>query len=154
MSLTRHYASYTSARSKLRGVLDAARAGLVTTVSRDTERYVVLDAEVLRQQLLQLLPTTAVVVAEGGGWSAFLPGVPVHGDAETFDEAITDLMEALREYAHDWNGDLSGAPNHRRHGPLVELVELSSDSQLRDWLLDATPDTARPDAGDDRLTNA
>ena len=146
MSLVRHYPSYTVARSNLRGVLDAARAGLVTTLIRDTERYVVLDADVLRQQLHQLLPSSAVVVAEGAGWSAFLPGVPIHGDAETFEEAITDLIEALREYARDWNDDLHAAPNHRRHGSLVELVELSSDSQLRNWLLDTTPDTARTGA--------
>ena len=154
MSLTRHYTSYTSARSNLRGVLDAARAGMVTTVSRDNERYVVVDAEVLRQQLFGLLPAKAVVIAEGGGWSAFLPSVPVHGEAETFEEAITDLIEALREYAHDWNDDLRTAPNHHRHGPLVELVELSTDSQLRNWLLDTTPDTARADTDNDRLADA
>lgn len=155
MSLIRHFSSYTSARSNLRGVLDAARAGLVTTIVRDSERYVVLDAEVLREELSQFLPARAVVVvAEGGGWSAILPGVPVHGDAATFEEAIADLIQALREYAEDWNEDLHAAPNHRQHLGLVELVELSSDEQLRDWLLDSTVDSATAGAGTDRLVTA
>lgn len=154
MSLTRHFSSYTSARTNLRGVLDAARAGLVTTVVRDSERYVVVDAEVLREELSQLLPSRAVVVAEGGGWSAIVPGVPVHGDAATFEEAATDLIQALREYAEDWNEDLHAAPNHRQHRALVELVELSSDEQLRDWLLDSAEDSATASAGTDRLVTA
>lgn len=147
MSLPRHFASYTSARTHLRGVLDAARAGLVTTVVRDTERYVVIDAEMLREELSRLMPSRAVVVAEGGGWSAIVPGVPVHGDAATFDAAIADLIQALREYAVDWNEHLHAVPNHRQHRTLVELVELSSDAQLREWLLDST---AHGGAGTDR----
>ncbi|MGI9155610.1 MAG: hypothetical protein ACR2FG_03095, partial [Marmoricola sp.] len=136
MSTPRHFASFTAARSNLRGVLDAAREGLVTTVVRDNERFVVVSADSLRSELSRLLQSRAVVVAEGGGWSAVLPGVPVHGDAATFDEALDDLVEALREYAEDWNNRLHQAPNHAQHRSLVELIELSDDAQLRDWLLD------------------
>lgn len=153
MALTRHFSSYTSARTNLRGVLDAAHAGLVTTVVRDGERYVVLTAGALREQLSQLLPSRAVVVAEGGGWSAIVPGVPAHGDAPTFEEAIADLILALREYAEDWNEDLHAAPNHRQHRAMVELVELSSEEQLRDWLLHSAADPAAS-AGADRLVTA
>lgn len=154
MSLTRHFSSYTSARTNLRSVLDAAHAGLVTTVVRDNERYVVLDAEVLRGELGQLLQSRTVVVAEGGGWSAIMPGVPVHGDAATFEEAIADLIQALREYAEDWNEDLHAAPNHRQHRALVELVELCSDEQLRDWLLDSVADSTAPSGGTDQFVTA
>jgi hypothetical protein len=131
----RHFETFTKARTNLRGVLDAARAGLVTTVTRDQERFVVVSAESLGQDLRRLLPSQAVVVAEGGGWAAFIPGLPVHGDADTFDDAIDDLIVALREYAEDWNERLHAAPNHAQHRSLVELVELSDDEQLRDWLL-------------------
>jgi hypothetical protein len=144
MSVRRHFSSYTAARTHLREVLDAAHAGVVTTVRRDRERYVVLDAEDLREQLARLLPSQAVVVAEAGGWSAFVPGVPVHGDAVSFDEAVRDLVEGLREYAQDWNEDLRTAPNHRQHRALVQLVERSSDAQLRDWLLDSASDAEQP----------
>lgn len=64
-----------------------------------------------------------------------LPGLPVHGDGETFDEAIDDALAALREYAEDWNTRLRLAPNHAQNHALVELVELSDDDQLRDWLV-------------------
>jgi predicted RNase H-like HicB family nuclease len=135
MSTPRHFDSFTSARSNLRGVLDAAHEGLITTVVRENECFVVVVADSLRRELSRLLPSRAAVVAEGGGWSAVLPGVPVHGDAETFDEAIDDLIDALREYAEDWNTRLHRAPNHQHRRSIVELVELSDDAQLRDWLL-------------------
>ena len=88
---------------------------------------------------MRLRPAQATVVAEGGGWSAVLPGLTVHGEGETFEQAIDDLLEALREYADDWNDRLLNAPNHREHWPVVELVELASDDQLRAWLLGEQP---------------
>jgi predicted RNase H-like HicB family nuclease len=131
----RHFASFTEARNQFRSVLDAARAGLVTTVVRDKERFVVVAADHLRDELARLRPSQALVAAEGGGWSVMLPGLPVHGDGETFDDAIADTIVALREYAEDWNARLHAALNHRGHRSVVELVELSTDEQLREWLL-------------------
>jgi antitoxin of RelE/RelB toxin-antitoxin system len=138
----RHFDSFTEARKQLPRVLDAAHEGLVTTVTRDQEMFVVVSADTLGKELRRLLPPRTVVVAEGGSWAAFLPGVPVHGDAETFDAVIDDLIAALREYAEDWNDRLHTAPNHRQHRSLVELVELSDDGQLRAWLLDNPQPTA------------
>jgi predicted RNase H-like HicB family nuclease len=144
VSIPRHFDSFTTARTNLRSVLDAAHEGLITTVVRENERFVVVAADSLRRELSRLLPSRAAVVAEGGGWSAVLPGVPVHGDAETFDQAIDDLIEALREYAEDWNIRLHQAPNHQQQRSIVQLVELSDDDQLRDWLLgrDTSPGAA------------
>jgi len=134
----RHFLSFTEARKNFRCVLDAAHEGVVTTVIRDKERFVVLTADARGAELRRLLPSQTVVVPEGGGWAAFLPGVPVHGDADTFDEAIDDLIDALRQYAEDWNERLHAAPNHAGHRSLVELVELSDDDQLREWLVGRT----------------
>lgn len=136
-----HYGSFTAARNNLRSVLDDAHAGRVTTVQRDSERFAVVDAGQLVTTLMRLRPAGATVLAEGGGWSAFLPGLPVHGDGATFDDAIEDFLDALREYADDWNARLLNAPNHREHWPVVELVQLASDDQLRGWLLAAEPAT-------------
>ena len=154
MAPIRHFPSYTAARARLRDVLDAAHAGLVTTIARDRERYVVVDADVLRAELGRLLPSQAVVALEGGGCSVFIPGVPVHGDAETFDEAVADLIGALREYAEDWNDELHQAPNHRQHRALVELVELSTDEQLREWLLSSAGGATADVEGPERLVPA
>lgn len=134
----RHFDSYTSARTNFRAVLDSANAGLVTTVDRDRERYLVIAGDQFREQLARLRPSNAQVLHEGGGWTVIVPGLPVHGDAETFEEAIEDAIEALREYAEDWNDRLRLAPNHADNQVEVSLVELSTDDELRSWLLGGT----------------
>jgi predicted RNase H-like HicB family nuclease len=106
----------------------------VATVQRETDRAAVVDAERLRVSLVGVLPAPQVV-AEDGGWSVFLPGVPIAADAATFDEAIDEMIIALREYADDWQGRLLDAPNHRNNWALVQVVELSGDEQLREWLV-------------------
>lgn len=78
-----------------------------------------------------------MVSAENGGWSIFLPGVPVAVDAATLDEAIDEMVLALREYADDWRARLRDAPNHRGNSALVRAVECRDDAQLRAWLSDA-----------------
>ena len=83
------------------------------------------------------MPSRAAVVAEGGGWSVFIPGLPVAADGPTFDEAIEEMVQALRDYADDWQDRLLNAPNHRDNWGLVQLICLSDDSQLRDWLAGA-----------------
>lgn len=133
--MDRHYATFTDARARLRDLLDSAHSGRVTTMARDRERFAVVDATILREQLSKVRPSNAAVAAEGGGWSAYLPGVPVHGEGENLDAALDDLIEALREYADDWNNRLKDAANHRENWALVTLVELSDDDQLRQWIV-------------------
>ena len=108
----------------------------VVGVGRDREPFGVVDASVLR-------PSHAVVAAEGGGWSAFLPGVPVAGEGTIRDDAVADLIDALREYAADWNDRLLDAPNHREQWAVVALVELSEDDELREWILAPGPALTR-----------
>jgi len=76
------------------------------------------------------------VVAEADGWSAFVPGIPVTGAGGTYDDAVADVADALREYAQDWVR-LQHAPNHRDNWGLVQLVNLSDDDQLRLWITGA-----------------
>jgi hypothetical protein len=106
----------------------------VATVQRETGRAAVVDADRLRASLIGVLPSPHVV-AEGGGWSVFLPGVPVAADASTFDDAVDEMVLALREYADDWQERLLDAPNHRNNWALVQVIELSDDTQLREWLV-------------------
>ena len=129
------YDSFTEARVHLKDLLDAARRGLIATVRRDTERAAVVDAERLRSVLARLYPSHAQAVAEAGGWSIFVPGLPVAADGATFDEAVGEMIDALREYVEDWQERLLDAPNHRNNWGLVQLIGLSDDDQLRDWLV-------------------
>lgn len=129
-----HYDSYSEARAHLKDLLDAAERGRLATVRRDAVTTAVVDVERLRHFLAALVPSRAQVVHEAGGWSVFVPGVPVAADGSTFDDALLEMVDALREYAEDWQERLLDTPNHRQHWGLVQLIGLSSDSQLRDWL--------------------
>ncbi len=130
-----HYDSYTEARNNLKNLLDAAENGQVATVRRESATTAVLDAARLRYFLASVVPSRAQVVQEAGGWSVFIPGLPVAADGATFDEAVDEMVEALREYAQDWQDRLLHAPNHRENWGLVQLISLSDDDQLREWLV-------------------
>ncbi len=134
-----HYDSYTEARAHFKQLLDAAERGKVATLRRDGARTAVVDVERLRRSLATLAPSGAQVVSEGGGWSVFIPGLPVASDGGTFDEAVDQMIDALREYADDWQERLLEAPNHRDNWGLVQLISLSDDHQLRDWLVGSGP---------------
>lgn len=129
-----HYESFTDARTHLKTLLDAARRGRLATVRRDATTSVVIDSERLRS-LLEATSSPAQVVAEGSGWSVMIPGMPVAADGAGFDDAIDEMIDALREYAADWNERLLDVPNHQQHWSVVALVGLSTDAQLREWLV-------------------
>jgi predicted RNase H-like HicB family nuclease len=132
-----HYDSYSDARAHLKDLLDAVERGRTATVRRESVSAVVLDARRLRHFLASVVPSRAQVVAEAGGWSVFIPGLPIAADGPTFDEAIDEMAQALREYAQDWQDRLLDAPNHRDNWGLVQLICLSDDNQLHDWLTGA-----------------
>jgi predicted RNase H-like HicB family nuclease len=133
-----HYDSYSEARTHLKDLLDAAHRGRVATVRRDDVRAAVVDVERMRYFLASVVPSRAQVVPEADGWSVFIPGVPVAADGATFEQAIMEMVDALREYAEDWQDHLLDAPNHRDHWGLIQLISLSDDEQLRDWLVAAS----------------
>jgi hypothetical protein len=129
------YDNYTDARTHLKDLLDAAQAGRVATVRRDSAKAAVLDVVRLRRLLASLIPSRAQVVPEAGGWSIFIPGLPVAADGASFDAAVMEMIDALREYSDDWQERLLDVPNHRENWALVQLIALSTDEQLRDWLV-------------------
>ncbi len=133
---TMTFDTYSKARQHLKDVLDAAASGRPVVVRRDNIATAVVDADRLRRLLGQGYPRPEVV-SEAGGWSVFIPGVPVAADGATFEEALGEMADALREYAEEWEGGLRHAPHHRDNWPLVQLVGLSSDQQLVDWIAGA-----------------
>jgi len=130
-----HFDSYTEARARFKELLDAAERGRVATVRRDATTSAVVDGERLRYFLAKMCPSKAEVVGEQDGWSVFIPGLPLATDGNTLDEALTDMVDALRDYAEDWQERLLDAPNHRENWGLVQMISLSSEEQLRSWLV-------------------
>lgn len=130
-----HYETLTEGRKHFKDLLDAAETGRPASVRRDARRAAVVDAERLRDALSLLRQSNAEVVAEADGWSVFIPGLPVAADGPTFEDASDDMVVALREYAEDWSDHLLHAPNHADNWALVQIIDLSTDEQLRDWLV-------------------
>ena len=126
--------SVSEARQKFKDVLDAAVEGRPVTVSRGQRHVAAVDADRLTDVLTRLIPAKARLVAEGGGWSIMLPNLPIAADGATLDEALDEMVDALRDYAHDWTDRLRLAPNHADNWGLVQIIEMSSDKALKDWL--------------------
>jgi hypothetical protein len=125
--------SVAEGRAHLKELLDAAAHGIPAGLRRDREGFAVVDAARLRHYLSSV-SRSAEVVAEAAGWSVFIPGTALAADGQTLTEAIADMVDALREYAADWIDHLSTTPNHADNWGLVQLVVLSTDDELADWL--------------------
>lgn len=130
-ALTFH--SYSEARGRLKDVLDAAAVGVPVLVRREGTEAAVVDARRLRYALARLCPRPEAV-AEDGGWSLFISGLPLAADGATFQDAAEEMVDVLREYADDWQDHLKDAVNHRESWGLVQLIELSDDDQLKEWI--------------------
>jgi len=135
---TVEYSGVADARAHFKDILDAAMAGTPASIRRDSQQVAVVDAARLRFFLASVAPR-AEVVAEAGGWSVFIPGLPIAADGDTFEAAIDEMVDALREYAEDWVSHLRHAPNHVDNWALVQLVALSDDQTLSGWLTGGTP---------------
>jgi hypothetical protein len=127
------YQRVTDARDGFKNLLNGAADGTPVTVRRDGERFAIVDAARLRHFLASIGPR-AEIVHEDGGWSLFFPGLPIAAEGDSLDELYEDAIGVLREYAEDWVERLHLAPNHSANWGLVQLVALSTDGELLDWL--------------------
>lgn len=127
------YAS-SEARQHWKEVLDAAKDGRAVIVRRDDATAAVLDADRLRHFLASVVPSGAVVVPENDSFSIYLKDQPIAADGVTLDEAVAEMVMALRTYSVAWHDILGNAVNHRDNWGLVQLIDLSTDEQLRVWL--------------------
>jgi hypothetical protein len=134
MSTAAHYPTLRAGRDHLKDVLDAATEGRPASVTRDQTRIAAVEATRLAHFLAQVRPANAEVVAEDDGWSVFIPGLPIAADGQSLDEALDEAVLALRDYADAWSERLRLASNHADNWALVQIVEFSSDEQLKAWL--------------------
>lgn len=128
------YGSFTEARRSLKDILDAAENGAVVSIERGNRVSVVADRDRLRDYLVGTLISNVQVVADEAAWVILMPDTPFAAEGVTLDQAVDDLIDNLREYAGEWSEHFRVAPNHANNWALVQLVTLSTDDQLRDWL--------------------
>lgn len=128
------YSTVAQARAAFKHVLDDSARDVPVTINRDGYTAAVVPAERLRELLVRSVRAGVEVGREGDRYFALMPDRPFASDGATLAEALDDLADALREYAADWHDRLRQAPNHAGNWDLVQLVELSSDEQLREWL--------------------
>lgn len=130
--LTR-YDSFSFARANFRSLLDTAGSGRIVLIRRAGGAVAVLSEEHVRSLLVSRVGSPVEMVFEDGAWEAFIPGLPLAAEATSPEVAVDELILALREYAEDWHDHLGRADNHAENWPLVELVGISDDDQLRAW---------------------
>ncbi|WP_227008107.1 type II toxin-antitoxin system HicB family antitoxin [Pseudarthrobacter sp. AB1] len=135
MTAMAHFPTLRSGREHLKDVLDAAASGRPASISRDDVRISAVDAARLVEFMAKVRPANAQLVPEAGGWSVFLPGLPIAADGATYDEALDEAVLALRDYADAWTERLRLAPNHANNWGLVQLVEAATDERLKAWLV-------------------
>ena len=134
MPLVADYKSFTDARSHLKEVFDATARGRTVTVQRDGQLSAVMPVDRLRTYFSRTVSPRVRVTREGDRTIALMDGRPFVSEGADVDGALADLALSLREYAEDWDDRLEHAPNHAGNWALVQLIKLSTDEQLLEWL--------------------
>ena len=134
MAITADYPTYSRAREHFKDMLDATADGRTVTVARDGQLSAMLPVDRLRDYFSRTVSPRVSVYREGDHVVAAMEGRPFVSEGTDVDGALDDLVLTLREYAEDWNDRLRHAPNHQTAWGLVQLVTLSTDDELREWL--------------------
>ena len=133
-NITVDYPTFSEARKDLKRVYDVSESGRTVTLGRDNYVAAVVNAERLRDFFSRTVSPRVQAQFEDGVWVAYMEGRPFVSEGSTLAEAVADLVASLREYSEDWEDRLQTAPNHAGNWGLVQLVHLSSDDQLTDWM--------------------
>ena len=129
-----HFATLSEARAHMPQLTDDAISGRPVSYFRDGRQVAAVDADRLRDALSQLHPARAEVFREGGLVGMVISDLGLAVEGVTFDDAISELVIALREYAADWNDHLLNAVNHANNWGIVQVIALSTDEELAGWV--------------------
>ena len=128
--------SSTEARTHWRDIMNASDKGLPVSIGRHGATVsAVTDAERLRKYLSQTLDPHTLTFFEDGLHAIVLEQLGFASEGASLEAAIEDMIVQLREYADDWGTHFSAAPNHADNWALVQLISLSSEAHLREWLI-------------------
>ena len=129
------YDRFTDARTHLKELLDAAEEGRPAAVVRQDRATVLVDRQRFVRYLMALNAGRVELVPDGDAWLAIIADTPIAAEGDDAADAIDELIDAVRDYAADWSDRLRLAPNHEQNWGLVQLVDHSSDDELRVWML-------------------
>lgn len=128
------YDRFTEARTHLKELLDAAEQGRPAAVTRHDRSTVLVDRPRFVRHLMALNAGRVELVPDGDAWLAVVADSPISAEGDDAADAIDELIDAMREYAEDWSARLRLAANHEQNWGLVQLVDHSSDDELRAWI--------------------
>ncbi len=129
------YDRFTDARTHLKELLDAAEEGRPAAVVRQDRSTVLVDRPRFVRYLMALNAGRVELVPDGDAWLAVVADSPISAEGDDAADAIDELIDAMREYAEDWSARLRLAANHEQNWGLVQLVDHSSDDELRAWII-------------------
>jgi predicted RNase H-like HicB family nuclease len=122
------FRTLSASRTALTTIFDRAEAGSATVMGRRGHSPVaVLPVDRADEALAANFPLDPKVSFGAGGVAAWIAELPVHAQGATIEEAGQALVEALREYADDWESSLRHAPNHAENWGYVFRVRLRPD---------------------------
>lgn len=130
------YPKISQARAAISEIYSTVERHLVVGIQREGDAPVsVIRRDNLKEALRALSPLNPQVrFAKNGTVSMWLEGLPISSQGSSFSNAGTELIEALRDYAQTWVEELKNYPNHNERWGLANLVLLSDDSELREFL--------------------
>ena len=134
MSIVADYGTFTEARTHLKDVFDANARGRTVTMQREGQLSAVMPAERLRAYFFRTVTPRVRVTREDDRTIALMDDRPFVSEGADVNDALADLALSLREYAQDWEDRLERAPNHASNWALVQLIKLSTDEELLEWL--------------------
>lgn len=75
----------------------------------------------------------ATIIDHGVGWSVIFEDQPLAAQGATRADAIASMIDELRLYSSSWP-TLARTPEHAANWPLAQLVAVSTDAQLAEWI--------------------
>ncbi len=111
------------ARDNLKEVLDRAESGGVAVVHRH-DSVVVLRRKAVSDALRAVAAIPVLSAVTDGQFSFWVDGAPVHAVGSNLDEAESNFLDALVDYAELWFEELSSAPNHEQFANLALLTAM------------------------------
>lgn len=133
------YEKVTDARAHLKDLLDASEQGRTAVVRRRGQATALVDRQRFVHFLQVLNAHRVRLQPDGDAWLAYVDGAPLAGEGATAEEAVDDLIDALRDYSQDWGDRLRHAPNHEDNWGITQLVDLCGDNELHRWIIGAGP---------------